>query len=77
MWGWYMSERSRRELNEAIKQKVNCSADQSTYECLRKLTIGELFANVDSQHMGVFHPISDDDFFAPNITDESYELSKR
>lgn len=65
---------------ESIKKNNNCPATESVYQCLSDTTTDEIFSKVQSDAgslLSIWHPVPDEDFFAANISEETYGLSKR
>ncbi|KAF6018152.1 NLGN2 [Bugula neritina] len=79
VWGWYLSDNQRDSFAAGVKLSVNCTdTSQSLYDCLRNLTATDILTNdVIFGNSLALHPVPDNNFFPANISEESYELSKR
>jgi len=79
LWSWHLSENKLSDYAKSIKEQNNCAVKESVYSCLAHVPVKELFEKSQSRSIltNYFHPVPDGDFFASDITEESYNLSSR
>ena len=77
-WGWYLSDNERKRIVEQIKRENKCPSLQSVFQCLEGMSADEILSIYPYGISQIpWHPVPDDDFFPSDVTNLSYELSKR
>lgn len=57
---------------------MHCDEDMSVYKCLETACAAEVMNVLDRGSFDMFWiPVPDNDFFAENATEDSYEMSQR